>query len=68
MANQEEMDTLRERLDQILDEEQELLRAVELLGESHPADQADLIEQLEEGHRTRVLEALSHEHLAEVLE
>jgi magnesium transporter len=68
MANQEEMDTLRERLNQILDEEQELLRAVELLGESHPADQADLIEQLEEGHRTRVLEALSHEHLAEVLE
>lgn len=68
MANQEEMDTLRERLNQILEEEEELLRAVELLGDNHPADQADLIEQLEEGHRTRVLEALSHDHLAEVIE
>ncbi len=68
MANQEQMDTLRQRLDQILEEEQELLRAVQLLGENHPADQADLIEQLEEADRTRVLEALSHEHLAEVLE
>jgi magnesium transporter len=68
MANQEQMETLRQRLNQILDEEEELLRAVELLGDNHPADQADLIEQLEDGHRTRVLEALSHEHLAEVLE
>jgi magnesium transporter len=68
MANQEEMDALRERLNQILEEEAELLRAVELLGDNHPADQADLIEQLEEGHRNRVIDALSHEHLAEVLE
>jgi magnesium transporter len=68
MANQEQMETLRQRLHQILEEEEELLRAVELLGETHPADQADLIEQLEEGHRQRLLQALSHEHLAEVLE
>jgi magnesium transporter len=68
MANQEQMETLRQRLHQILEEEEELLRAVELLGDTHPADQADLIEQLEEGHRERLLQALSHEHLAEVLE
>jgi len=68
MANQDQMEALRQRLNQILEEEEELLRAVELLGENHPADQADLIEQLEEGHRTRLIEALSHEHLAEVLE
>jgi len=68
MANQEQMENLRERLNQILDEEEELLRAVELLGDNHPADQADLIEQLDEGHRERLVSALSHEHLAEVLE
>jgi magnesium transporter len=68
MANQEQIETLRQRLNQMLEEEEELLRAVELLEGNHPADQADLIEQLEEGHRTRLLEALSHEHLAEVLE
>ena len=68
MANQEQMETLRQRLHQILEEEEELLRAVELLGDTHPADQADLIEQLEGGHRERLLQALSHEHLAEVLE
>jgi magnesium transporter len=68
MANQDQMEDLRERLNQILEEEGELLRAVELLGDSHPADQADLIEELEEGHRQRLIEALSHEHLAEVLE
>ena len=68
MANQEQMETLRQRLNQILEEESELLAAVELLGDTHPADQADLIEQLEDGHRERLIQALSHEHLAEVLE
>lgn len=68
MADQEQMETLRDRLNQILAEEEELLRAVELLGDTHPADQADLIEQLESGHRERLVNALSHEHLAEVLE
>lgn len=68
MANQEQMDHLHERLNKLLEEEEELLRAVELLGDAHPADRADLIEQLEEGHRSRLLEVLSHQHLAEVLE
>ena len=68
MANQEQMEDLRQRLNQILEEEEELLRAVELLEDNHPADQADLIEQLDEEQRKRLVEVLSHQHLAEVLE
>jgi magnesium transporter len=68
MTSQEQFETLRERLNQILEEDGDLSRAVELLAESHPADQADLIEEIEEGYRERLLRALTPEHLAEVLE
>jgi magnesium transporter len=68
MTNQEQFATLLERLNQVLEEDGDLSRAVELLGENHPADQADLIEELDEGDRSRLLRALSPDHLAEVLE
>lgn len=68
MANQEQMETLRESLLEALEEEDGLPRAAELLAGVHPADRADLIEQLEEADRERLVGTLSHEQLGEMLE
>jgi magnesium transporter len=49
-------------------ENDDLANAVSLLATRHPADQADLIEQLSADARTKLVQALTAEQLAEVLE
>jgi magnesium transporter len=66
MANQEQMELLRDRVRDLL-EAGEIEPALRLLLESHPADQADVIERLDEGDRQRVVQSLDSERLAEVL-
>jgi magnesium transporter len=67
MANQEQMEALRDQLRHFV-EEGALDRAVTLLAEEHPADQADLIYELEDEDAERLVRALPGDHLAEVLE
>jgi len=67
MANQEQIETLRESLD-VLIEEQDFARAAELLSGLHPADQADVIEDQDEEHARALVQALSPDQLGEVLE
>ncbi|RAG32114.1 magnesium transporter, partial [Burkholderia multivorans] len=67
MANQEQIETLRESLD-VLIEEQDFARAAELLYGFHPADQADLIEEQDEEHARALVLALMPDQLGEVLE
>jgi len=67
MANQEQMEALRDQLRRLV-EEGSLERAVALLAEEHPADQADLIYELENEDAENLIRALPADHLAEVLE
>ena len=67
MANQEQIETLRESLD-VLIEEHDFARAAELLSGFHPADQADLIEDQAEENARSLIQALAPEQLGEVLE
>ncbi|HLG12762.1 MAG TPA: magnesium transporter [Dehalococcoidia bacterium] len=67
MANQEQMEALRDQLRRLV-EEGSLERAVALLAEEHPADQADLIYELENEDAEHLIRALPADHLAEVLE
>jgi magnesium transporter len=67
MANQDQMEALRDQFRQLV-EAGSLQHAVELLDETHPADQADLIENLGGEEREQVLRALSSEQLSGMLE
>ncbi|HWC29910.1 MAG TPA: magnesium transporter [Dehalococcoidia bacterium] len=67
MANQEQMEALRDQLRQLV-EDGALDRAVALLAEEHPADQADLIYELADGDASRVIRVLPIDQLAEVIE
>ena len=67
MANQDQMEALRDQLRRLV-EAGALARAVDLLADSHPADQADLIEKLEDEDRERLVRALPSDQLAELLE
>ncbi|HEX5371034.1 MAG TPA: magnesium transporter [Dehalococcoidia bacterium] len=67
MTNQEQRELQRDRLRELVDAG-ETARAVEMLAESHPADQADLIEQQPEEVRELIIRSLSPQQLAEVLE
>jgi magnesium transporter len=67
MANQEQMEALRDQLRHLV-EEGSLDRAVALLEEEHPADQADLIYELQDGDAARLVRALPPAHFAEVIE
>jgi len=67
MANQEQMEHLRERLRELV-EAGDAAHAVGLLAESHPADRADLIEDLAEDEREALIHAMPSPQLAELLE
>jgi Mg/Co/Ni transporter MgtE len=67
MANQEQMDTLRESLDALI-EAGEYARAAELLSSNHPADQADLIEGQEPDVQRALIHAFDPDQLGEILE
>lgn len=67
MANQEQLEHLRERLRELV-EAGDSAHAVGLLAETHPADQADLIEELEEEEREALIHAMPSPQLAELLE
>lgn len=67
MANQEQLETLRDDI-RLLMEDGALERAIELLEDMHPADQADLIEHLDEEDRERLVRLLPAEQLGDVLE
>jgi magnesium transporter len=68
MVNQEQIENLRETLADLI-HRGELAEAVSLLTtERHPADQADLIEHLDDEDRDLLVPALSSAQLAAVLE
>ncbi|HLF71584.1 MAG TPA: magnesium transporter [Dehalococcoidia bacterium] len=68
MVNQEQIENLRETLADLI-QRGELAEAVSLLTtERHPADQADLIEHLDDENRDLLIPALSSAQLAAVLE
>jgi magnesium transporter len=67
MAKQEQLEALRDQLRRFV-EDGALDRAVALLAEEHPADQADLIYELEHEDAERLVRALPGDHLADVLE
>jgi magnesium transporter len=67
MANQEQMEALRESLDELI-EAGEYARAAELLAANHPADQADLIEGQEPEVQRALIHAFDPDQLGEVLE
>jgi magnesium transporter len=67
MVHEEHSENLRELLQQLIDGG-DVGGAMSLLLNRHPADQADLIEQLDEEPQELVVKALRPEQLAEVLE
>jgi magnesium transporter len=67
MINEEHMETLREAVSEFV-EKDDLGVAVSVITNRHPADQADLIEHLDEETRNRIVAALSPDQLAEILE
>jgi magnesium transporter len=67
MANEERMESLRHFLNDLI-ERGTPRDAVALLLTQHPADQADLLEQIDDESRERILEILSSERFADLLE
>jgi magnesium transporter len=67
MANQDQIELVRERLQELL-EAGDFASAVEMLAESHPADQADLIEHQDREVQERLILHLGTEQLAQILE
>ncbi len=67
MVHEEHIENLRELVEELV-EKDELSHAVALLGNRHPADQADLIEHVDAETQERLVEAMPSDQLAEVLE
>ena len=67
MTNQEQRELLRDRLRELV-EAGETAHALEILLESHPADQADLIEQQPEEVQEQIIRSLTPQQLGDVLE
>jgi magnesium transporter len=67
MVYEEHIENLREVIEGLTDAD-DLGNAVSLLATRHPADQADLLEHLDEGTQNRLLLALPGNQLAEILE
>jgi len=67
MATEQESAVLTERIEELLRGD-DVEAAVELLNSTHPADQADLYDRLDETDRERMLALLSAEGIAHLLE
>jgi magnesium transporter len=67
MSNEENMEAVRSRVLDLI-ENDDLERAVSILTDLHPADQADLIEGLDAFARTKLVQVLNPEQLADVIE
>jgi magnesium transporter len=67
MVQQEHLENLRDAISQLLDLD-EVQQAIAVITSHHPADQADLIEELDEEDLERLFRALSPDQQAQILE
>jgi magnesium transporter len=67
MVHEEHMENLRDTIDEMLGRD-DTRDAILLLATRHPADQAALVEDLDEEQQERLVEALSPEQLADIVE
>ena len=67
MANQEQIELIRDHLQELVDAE-DFARAAELLEDVHGADQADLLEDLERPAQEAIVRLMPANQLAETLE